>query len=150
MNLERKIWIRFTTTGVIFLAMLFVPYKSTTSPQWLIQVVDANGTPVPHFPVRQEWSYFGIDLAPNVDFGQTNSQGRVTFPRRIIWASLASRLLNPRGASEKLGPSVWIEACDDRSMMGEFFWEGNRFSLGGTSARTERIVVKAEKHCTFT
>ena len=113
-------------------------------------MVDANGTPVPHFPVRQEWSYFGIDLAPYVDSGQTDSQGRVTFPRRLIWASLASRLLNLQGASEKLGPSVWIEACDDHSMMGEFFGEGNRFAFGETPIMKACIVVKAAQHCTFT
>lgn len=110
-------------------------------------MVDANGKSIPGLPVTQEWSYFGIDIAPYVDSRQTDSQGRVEFPRRVIWASLAARLLNLQGASEKLGPSVWIEACDNHSMLGELFWEGHRFAPGGPLAQKARIVVKPSQHC---
>jgi len=150
MTARRTFWVWLFAIVAIPSVIFLAPYKSTTSPGWEIQVVDANGTPVPHIPVRREWSYFGIDLAPKMDFGQTDSQGRVRFPRRVIWASLASRLLNPQGASEKLGPSVWIEACGDHSMLGEFFWEGNRFAFGERSTKMVRIVAKAAQHCTFT
>ena len=148
-NPRRKSWIRLLAVLVITLLLFFVPYRSTTSPQWVIQVVDGNGRPVPSFPVRQEWSYFGIDLAPWVDNRQTDAEGRVTFPRRVIWASLASRFLNSQGAP-KAGPSVWIEACDDRSMLGELFWDGSRFAFGGPLTKAARIVAKPAQHCTFT
>jgi hypothetical protein len=150
MSARRKFWIPLIAVILLACLLPFVPYRSTTSPEWLIQVVDTNGKPVPGLWVRQEWSYFGIDVAPYVESRQTDSQGRVVFPPRVIWASLSSRLLNPQGASEKPGPSVWIEACDDRSLMGEFFWDGNRFALRGPLTQTTRIVVKPAQHCTFT
>ena len=149
MNPRRKSWGRFLIILLVASLLFFAPYRSTTSPQWLIQVVDGNGRPVPGFPVRQEWSYFGIDIAPWVDNRQTDAEGWVTFPRRVIWASLGSRFLNSQG-SAKPGPSVWIEACDDRSLLGELFWDGNTFALGGPITKTARIVVKPAQHCTFT
>jgi len=149
MTARRTFWARLLAIVGILSVTVFAPYKSTTSPGWEIQVVGSDGVPVPNFPVRQEWSYFGIDIAPWVDNRQTDAQGRVVFPRRVIWPSIASRILNFEGSS-KPGPSVWIEACDDHSMMGEFFWDGNRFALGGSATRTARIVVKPSKHCTFT
>ena len=148
MNARRKIWVRLLAILLFASLLFFAPYRSSTSPEWVIQVV-GGGQPVPNFPVRQEWSYFGIDLAPWVDNRHTDAEGRVTFPRRVIWASLATRLLNWQGAA-KPGPSVWIEACDDRSMMGELFWEGNRFAFGGPLSKTARIVIKPSLHCTFT
>ena len=149
MNPRRKFWGRFLLILVAASLLFFAPYRSTTSPQWVIQVVDGNGRPVPGFPVRQEWSYFGIDIAPWVDNRQTDAEGRVTFPRRVIWASLGSRFLNSQGSS-KPGPSVWIEACNDHSMLGELFWDGNRFALGVPITKAARIVVKPARHCTFT
>ena len=147
MSARRRFCIRVMAVILSASLVLFVPYKSTASPKWEIVVVDANGKSIPGLPVRQEWSYFGIDIAPWVDSRQTDSQGRVEFPRRVIWASLAARLLNLKGASEKLGPSVWIEACDNHSMLGELFWEGHRFAPGGPFAQKARIVVKPSQHC---
>ncbi len=135
---------------VVFSLIFFAPYKSTTSPQWNLQVVDANGNPVSGLLVAEEWSYFGIDFNPMIENARTDAQGRVTFPRRVIWASLASRLLNPQGASEKLGPSVWVLACDETKLMqGEFFWEGKRFRFGGVLEKEMRIVAKPVKYCTM-
>jgi|SRR5690242_2314742 len=150
MNPRRKLWIRLSAVILSACLVPFVPYRSTLSPEWVIEVVDANGRPIAGLPVRQEWSYFGIDIAPYVKNSQTDSRGLVVFPRRVIWASLSARLLNPEGASGRLGPSVWIEACDDHSRWGEFFWDGKRFALGGPLTRTARIVVKPSKHCAFT
>lgn len=149
MNPRRKSWVRLLAILVIASLLFFTPYRSTTSPQWVIQVVDGSGRPVPSLPVKQEWSYFGIDLAPWVDNRKTDAEGRVTFPRRVIWASLGSRFLSSQG-SAKPGPSVWIEACDDHSMLGELFWDGNRFAFGGPLTKTARIVAKPAQHCTFT
>ena len=146
---QRKTLFWLSIVLIASCAVLFVPYKSATSPRWVIDVVDASGKPVPDLPVRQEWSYFGIDHAPFVEGRRTDSRGRVEFPTRFIWASLVARLMNLQGASERLGPSVWIEACDDRSVWGELFWDGNRFALGGPGTRTARIVVRPSEHCTF-
>jgi hypothetical protein len=149
MKLRRKSWILLLAILLIVSLIFFAPYRSTTSPQWVIQVVDGSGRPVPSLPVRQEWSYFGIDLAPWVDNRKTDADGRVTFPRRVIWASFASRFLVSQG-SPKLGPSVWIEACDDHSLLGELFWDGNRFAYNGPLTKTARIVARPAQHCVFT
>jgi hypothetical protein len=148
MSARRKFWFPFVAVVLVICAIVFSPYQSTTSPQWLIQVVDESGKPVPNLQINEEWSYFGIDMAPWLDNRQTDFQGRASFPRRVIWASFASRLLNYQGASERLGPSVWILACDETQLMkGEVFWEGKRFQFGGPQSTEVRIVVKAVEHC---
>jgi|SRR5579859_104220 len=150
MNARRKFRIRLFAIVLVFSLFFFVPYKSTSSPEWVIQVVDEHGEPVSGLDVAEEWSYFGIDFAGSIDNKQTDTQGRVVFPRRVIWASLASRLLNPQGASEKLGPSVWVLACDETKLMqGEFFWEGKRFRFGGLLKKEMRIIAKPVKYCTM-
>jgi hypothetical protein len=150
MNAQRKFWIRLFAIVLVFSFIFFAPYKSTTSPEWVIQVVDEHGKPVSGLAVAEEWSYFGIDFNPMIESAKTDAQGRVTFPRRVIWASLASRLLNPQGASEKLGPSVWVLACDETKLVqGEFFWEGKRFRFGGLLKKEMRIVAKPVKYCTM-
>jgi hypothetical protein len=148
MNARRKFWIRLFAIVLVFSLIFFAPYKSTTLPEWVVKVVDEDGKPVSGLGVAEEWSYFGIDFAASIDNKQTDTQGRVAFPRRVIWASLASRLLNPQGASEKLGPSVWVLACDETKLMqGEFSWEGNRFRFGGVLKKEMRIVAKPVKYC---
>jgi len=78
-----------------------------------------------------------------MDFRETDSAGQVNFPRRTIWASFASRSLNLKGASERLGPSVRVLACDDPHLVqGEFFWHGNRYGIGGVQTRDVQIVAK--------
>lgn len=150
MSSRHKFWIRLFATVLAFSLLLFAPYKSTVSPQWNIQVVDASGNPVPSLWVAEEWEYFGIDNAGNIENKQADAAGRVTFPRRAIWASLASRLLNPQGAGEKVGPSVWVLVCDEtRLMQGEFFWDGERFRSGGELIKAMRIVAKPVKYCTM-
>src|SRR5580692_768526 len=100
---QRKFWIRLSAVILGFSFIFFAPYRSTTSPEWVIQVVDEHGEPVSGLGVAEEWSYFGIDFNPMMENAKTDVLGRATFPRRVIWASLASRLLNPQGASGKLG-----------------------------------------------
>ncbi|HKV24823.1 MAG TPA: hypothetical protein VJN93_09560 [Candidatus Acidoferrum sp.] len=145
----RNIWVRFAAVLLLILIVLFAPYKSVVSPHWLIQVVEVEGTPVSDFPVILNWSYFGIDFAPMLENGRTDSQGRVEFQKKAKWASLAERVLNFQN-SARPGPAVWIEACDDHSLMGESFWDGNRFALGPSSPQHIRIIVKPSRHCVFT
>ena len=150
LNARRKIWIWFIGVLLIAAVILFVPYKSTISPEWQIHVVDGWGKPISGLRVAEEWSYFGIDFNPMMDFANTDSTGQVSFPRCTIWASLASRSLNPQGASERLGPSVRVLACDeDHFMQGEFFWDGNRFQVEGMLTKQIRVVAKPVQHCTM-
>lgn len=150
MNVRHKLSVLVFAVIFLISLILILPYRSTTSPQWNIQVVDASGNPVPGLWVTEEWEYFGIDTAGSIESKQVDSTGRVSFPRRVIWASLASRLFNPQGASEKLGPSVWVLACDETKLMqGEFFWEGGRFRVGTALEKKMRIVAKPVKYCTM-
>lgn len=149
MSTLRKSWVRLAAVLLVVCIILFAPYKSTTSPEWSIQVVDEKGQPISGLNVTEEWSYFGIDFAASMDDKKTDVKGRVNFPRRIIWASLASRALNLESATPRVGPSVWVLACDDAQLMqGEVFWDGTRFGIG-PQTKEARIVAKPVKYCTM-
>jgi hypothetical protein len=141
------IW--FGITVLIVLALLFCPYKSTTAPQWRLEVVDENGKPISGLQVLEEWEYFDLDVAPWMDYRYTDNRGQVVFPRRVTWASLATRILmviDTHGSF--VGPSLFFQACDDRSLHeGKLFWDGNRFWYRGPRQKDSRIVATPVQLC---
>jgi hypothetical protein len=114
----------------IVLFVLFCSYESTTAPAWQVVVVDNRGTPISGIKIRQAWQYFDVDIAPwDDDSRTTDAHGRARFPRRTTWLSLASRaVLGSNSPIESVGPSFFIQACDDDHMQeAKFFWSGNRY-----------------------
>jgi hypothetical protein len=132
---------------ILSCALLFVPYKSTTVPPWRVEVVDENNDPISGLQVQEEWEYVGIDIAGWIDYRYTDTQGRVSFPRRTIWASLASRNFGI-GSHEHVGPSAFILACDDSHLKeARMFWDGNPLWDVSAKETKTRLVAKSVKDC---
>ena len=130
--------------------VLFCPYKSTTAPAWHVQVVDESGKPISGIRVQQGWQYFDIDVSPRDDDRLTDSQGRVAFPQRIIWASLARRVLAVVDVpgDTRSGPSLFIQACDQEHLEeAKLFWDGNKYWNPSVHEAESRLVAKPVKEC---
>jgi hypothetical protein len=131
------------------LASLFVPYKSTTVPEWKLEVTDEAGKPISGITVMQQWQYIDLDIAPWVDVRSTDVHGQVFFPRRVVWASLATRLFIGDGTTRgPTGPSLFFQACDAHWLReGKLFWSGNRFCYHGPREMESRIEAKPVEQC---
>jgi hypothetical protein len=81
---------------LLVLAMLAlvvaIPFKTTTVPDWEVQIVDINGVPLADKPVRQEWSYSDL-FGYSTQVINSNENGIVRFPEREFWAPLLIRFL---------------------------------------------------------
>jgi len=77
---------------VLFLAVLFFPYKTTTVPEWNLRIVDDGGTPVGEINVTQHWQDYPLELSGHEEAKRTDAKGRASFGPRNIRASLARRL----------------------------------------------------------
>jgi len=120
-----------------------------TAPAWRVQIVDESGKPIPGIQVREGWAYFGLDLAPEIDDRVTDSDGHIAFPRRVTWASVATRAtLGDPTDGVHAGPSLYIQACDsDHLKEAKLFWDGNKFWNPATHEGESQLVAKSVKEC---
>jgi hypothetical protein len=130
--------------------VLFCPYKSTTAPAWHVQVVDESRKPISGIRVQQGWQHFDVDVSPWLEERVTDSHGRAAFPRRVIWASLARRLVAavdiPGGT--RAGPSLFIQACDVEHLEeAKLFWDGNWYWNPPVHEGESQLVTKPVKEC---
>jgi hypothetical protein len=78
-------------------AILFAPFPTTAVPEWKVQVVDGQGRALKGELVRQYWQDYSLESCcggGSAD-ARTDENGYVIFPRRSVWASLFSRVVNP-------------------------------------------------------
>jgi hypothetical protein len=78
-------------TGIVVILSL-IPFRTTSVPQWEVQVEDINGQPLTNAPVRQEWSHSEM-LAASSQTLQSDENGMVIFPARYFYAPLLFRLV---------------------------------------------------------
>ena len=141
--------VRFVILGSIFLFVLFCPYKSTTAPAWRVEVVDQSGSPISGIEIRQAWQYYDADIAPQESgWRATDTQGRADFPRRVSWLSLASRAMMGSTSSERIGPSFFIQACDEQHLLeAKFFWDGNKYWNPSVHPGVTKLVATSVEEC---
>lgn len=73
--------------------LLLCPWPLVVAPALDLAVVDERGEPVPFIAARQSW-YDATGMADQLErLRLTDEQGRVSFPRRVTWASTAGRIL---------------------------------------------------------
>lgn len=81
--------------GIIlgFTVLMLCPWPTVLAPAWELTVVDESGEPVPGILARQQW-FDATAMGDEIDkVALTDRQGRVSFPRRVAWASTAERLV---------------------------------------------------------
>jgi len=82
---------RRALVALVGAATLLCPWPMRSAPRWELQVLDADGEPVPYILARQQWrdpSAMGHRLEHS---RLTDAQGRVLFPARWAWASSVER-----------------------------------------------------------
>jgi hypothetical protein len=76
-----------------FTVLMLCPWPTVLAPAWDLTVVDESGEPVPHIRARQQW-FDATAMGDEIDkIAHTDREGRVSFPRRVAWASTAERLV---------------------------------------------------------
>jgi len=72
--------------------LLLCPWPRVVAPAWDVTVVDERGEPIPYATARQRW-YDATAMGDQLErIRLTDEQGRVSFPRRVSWASTAERV----------------------------------------------------------
>ena len=79
--------------------IVLYPFKVKVVPVWTIQVVDKSGRPVPNMPVGQDWRHYSFEQERHWEESITDENGYVTFPERVLRASVGRRLVNLRPAN---------------------------------------------------
>lgn len=74
---------------------LLYPFESTIVPPQNVLVVTEEWRPIQGCSVRQSWQNYSIESEGHEQDLRTDLNGRVTFPRRTIRASVVRRLLHP-------------------------------------------------------
>ncbi len=84
---------------VLVACLLFYPFKINVVPVWRVQVVDTSGSPVANMPVGQDWRHYSFEQESHWEESITDENGFVTFPERVLRASVCRRLINLRPAN---------------------------------------------------
>ena len=121
---------------LLILAVLLIPYPTTSIPEWRIRVVDEKGSPLAKVEVLQNWTNGGSDYS-EIDSKVSDSQGYVTFPprRKILpiglrffagIINLISYVLMPHGA--ETGGRARISAKEGSSLDWLYYYEDGKMS----------------------
>jgi hypothetical protein len=83
--------------GVLVVALivvlgLLVPYPKTIAPEWTVYTLDASRRPLANITVSESWQQYSVEAEGHEERAKTDANGRVSFPRRYRWSSLAQRL----------------------------------------------------------
>lgn len=87
---RKKLWI-LVLLGVVSL----YPFESTVVPSQNILVVSEDWRPIQGAAVRQSWQQYSLESRGHEQDLRTDQNGRVTFPRRTIRASVLMRIVHP-------------------------------------------------------
>ena len=90
---SRGKWLIFVVLlgGVV----LFYPFEKALVPSKRVLVVTEDMRPIKDAFVRQIWQDYSLERYGHEEDLATNAQGRITFPRRTIRASLFRRVVGP-------------------------------------------------------
>ena len=86
----KKLWIVI----ILGVASLY-PFESTIMPSQNVLVVTEDWRPIQDVAVRQIWQNYSLESRSHEEDLRTGPNGRVTFPRRTIRASLVRRMAHP-------------------------------------------------------
>ncbi|HKZ79676.1 MAG TPA: hypothetical protein VJ124_15490 [Pyrinomonadaceae bacterium] len=87
--------IRAVCLSISFLVLILLvyPFQSETTPEWSLRVLDNTGRSVIGINVTQHWQHYLLESEGHEELQKSDSEGRVTFSRRTIRASIIRRTL---------------------------------------------------------
>jgi hypothetical protein len=105
---------------VISIAVLFVPLNTVVVPEWRVQLINEYGVPYQGKLVRQFCDNYTLGVSPCQDapdaMQNTDSNGYVVFPERIISMNLGARIFRTLTnvlfafSHGSLGTSVYLDS----------------------------------------
>lgn len=112
---KRKIALLSFVVLLISVAVLWYPYEKGVVPQWKLEVVDSDGRPAVGAPVNEEWDDPLKEGITSVDSRNTDANGFVEFPERLLRNRLAL-------GTSQFRPAALITVCT-ADQYGEAVWE---------------------------
>ncbi len=100
--------------ALVALIILIYPFQTTVVPEWNLSIRDDDGRPIGFVNVTEHWQHYLLESYGHEEIKQTDEQGRVVFPARLMRASLARRGITTisnlwrDGRSARLGPYASI------------------------------------------
>jgi hypothetical protein len=137
--------------SVVAVALLFVPFPTELIPEWKVRVVDEQNRPLRKVNVEQSWTNytFGDSGFDNKD---TDENGFVVFPPRLVWTGAFSRIVYPPLAALMLlahgsaGTDAYVRVFDKNYFSDYFFWREEETIYRHKSGKLpDLIVVQAGK-----
>ncbi len=128
---------------VILIVVLFIPIRSTLCPEWQVEVTDENGRPVEGVRVSVSYANFSAERQMHFADAITDSNGRASFPKQKLTATVAQYLLStlthlPALTHAGFGRYGTVSAYDGvRSAYDEYTWSGRSDRV------YSRLVLKA-------
>jgi hypothetical protein len=116
MNRRLRLTLLSISVVLILGAALWWPYQTRGVPEWRLIVRDNDGNVLSGVQVNEEWINPIDDGIASVDSQQTDSQGVVTFPHRVLHNRLVLGLAPTK-------PSARIFVCW-RDQYGDIDWDG--------------------------
>src|SRR5947209_16359770 len=85
-------WIGLMLLGIVILT---VPVQTTVVPEWRLRVVTKDGRPCAGVTVSESWEDYTLELesGKGIEDKKTDQDGYVTFPQRVVRATLFTRSL---------------------------------------------------------
>lgn len=79
-------------TAIVLIGAI-IPFPQTIAPDWTVTTLDATRKPLTGITVREVWQQYSVENSSHEEDRLTDSSGKVHFPRRTYWTSIASRFL---------------------------------------------------------
>jgi len=89
--------------AVAAVAIAIVPLPQTVAPDWTVVTLDAARRPLSGITVREVWQQYSVENRSHEEDLWTDTNGKVHFPRRTYWTSVAHRVLGCMGEVSSTG-----------------------------------------------
>jgi hypothetical protein len=127
------------TIGLLVLVLVvgLWPIRSVVAPEWKVRVVDRTGKAIQDVVVRESYEHYSAELSGHEEDLRPDSQGNVTFSKKVIWAPLFKRLFvmvlsATGGAHASYGPHCFIFAFGGNLQSTSLDWNGSPLHLEST------------------
>jgi hypothetical protein len=77
---------------LLLLALLLFPFSMTSAPRWRLRVIDDAGVAVRGIRVTEHWQHYLVEAEGHEEVRQTDENGSVDFPERLVRASIVRRI----------------------------------------------------------